>query len=129
MQPAAMAQGPAKPGDILNYQGQDREQRLIEQAKQEGTLALYTSLAPTESKPLAAAFEKKYGVKVEETFFSTTDEAMAADRDAYARFFGAMLDEGVLLPPSQFEAWFISLAHDREFIDETVAAARKAFRA
>ena len=65
MQPAAMAQGPAKPGDILNYQGQDREQRLIEQAKQEGTLALYTSLAPTESKPLAAAFEKKYGVKVE----------------------------------------------------------------
>jgi len=60
---------------------------------------------------------------------TSTDAAMAADRDAYARFFGAMLDEGVLLPPSQFEAWFISLAHDREFIDETVAAARKAFRA
>ena len=60
---------------------------------------------------------------------TSTDAAMAADRAAYARFFGAMLDEGVLLPPSQFEAWFISLAHDREFIDETVAAARKAFRA
>jgi len=65
MQPAAVAQGPAKPGDILNYQGQDREQRLLEMAKQEGTLTLYTSLAPTESKPLAAAFEKKTGVKVE----------------------------------------------------------------
>ena len=65
MQPAAVAQGPAKPGDILNYQGQDREQRLLEMAKQEGTLTIYTSLAPTESKPLAAAFEKKTGVKVE----------------------------------------------------------------
>ena len=54
---------------------------------------------------------------------------MASDRAAYARFFGAMLDGGILLPPSQFEAWFLSLAHDREFIEETVAAARKAFRA
>jgi len=35
---------------------------------------------------------------------TTTDEAMAADREAYARFFGAMLDAGILLPPSQFEA-------------------------
>ena len=38
-------------------------------------------------------------------------EALAADRDAYARFFGAMLDQGVLLPPSQFEAWFIGARH------------------
>jgi glutamate-1-semialdehyde 2,1-aminomutase len=60
---------------------------------------------------------------------TSTDAAMASDRAAYARFFGAMLDEGVLLPPSQFEAWFVSLAHDREFIEETIAAARKAFRA
>jgi glutamate-1-semialdehyde 2,1-aminomutase len=60
---------------------------------------------------------------------ASTDDAMASDRAAYARFFGAMLDEGVLLPPSQFEAWFISLAHDREFVEETVAAAHKAFRA
>jgi len=65
MQPAAIAQGPAKPGDILSYQGRDREQRLLEMAKQEGTLTLYTSLAPTESRPLAEAFEKKYGVKVD----------------------------------------------------------------
>jgi iron(III) transport system substrate-binding protein len=38
---------------------------LARQAKKEGTVVLYTSLAPTESKPLAEAFEKKYGVKVE----------------------------------------------------------------
>jgi glutamate-1-semialdehyde 2,1-aminomutase len=60
---------------------------------------------------------------------TTTDEAMASDRAAYARFFGAMLDAGVLLPPSQFEAWFISLAHDTATIDATLAAAREAFRA
>ncbi len=57
---------------------------------------------------------------------TTTDEAMAADREAYARFFGAMLDAGILLPPSQFEAWFISLAHGDEEIDATIAAARAA---
>lgn len=65
MPPAVMAQGPAKPGDILNYQGQDREKRLLEKAKQEGALTIYTSLAPTESQPLAQAFEQKYGIKVE----------------------------------------------------------------
>ncbi|NJD28072.1 MAG: glutamate-1-semialdehyde-2,1-aminomutase [Chloroflexi bacterium] len=58
-----------------------------------------------------------------------TEEALAADRDAYARFFGAMLDAGVLLPPSQFEAWFVSLAHGRSEIDTTIEAARGAFRA
>ncbi|HEX5589364.1 MAG TPA: glutamate-1-semialdehyde 2,1-aminomutase, partial [Candidatus Limnocylindrales bacterium] len=60
---------------------------------------------------------------------TTTDDAMASDRTAYARFFGAMLDAGVLLPPSQFEAWFLSLAHDPATIDELVAAARTAFLA
>jgi iron(III) transport system substrate-binding protein len=38
---------------------------VAERAKREGTLTLYTSLAPTESKPLADAFEKKYGVRVQ----------------------------------------------------------------
>jgi len=59
----------------------------------------------------------------------TYSEAMTADREAFARFFGAMLDAGVLLPPSQFEAWFLSLAHGRDVLDETIEAARAAFRA
>ena len=53
--------------------------------------------------------------------------ALASDRAAYARFFGSMLDQGVLLPPSQFEAWFPSMAHGRAEIDTTIAAARAAF--
>jgi glutamate-1-semialdehyde 2,1-aminomutase len=56
-------------------------------------------------------------------------EALASDRAAFARFFGAMLDRGVLLPPSQFEAWFVSFAHTDEDIDRTLQAAAAAFRA
>ncbi|HET9580705.1 MAG TPA: extracellular solute-binding protein, partial [Usitatibacter sp.] len=61
--PAAFAQSSSE--SLLRYAGPDREAKLVEQAKKEGTLVLYTSLAPTESKPLAEAFEKKHGVKVE----------------------------------------------------------------
>src|SRR5216683_1970003 len=50
---------------IYQYSGPDRDQRLVERAKQEGVVVIYTSLAPTESQPLAQAFEKKYRVKVE----------------------------------------------------------------
>lgn len=58
-----------------------------------------------------------------------TDYAAAARADAqrFRRFFHAMLARGVLLPPSQFEAWFISAAHGAREIDATVAAARDAF--
>jgi glutamate-1-semialdehyde 2,1-aminomutase len=56
-------------------------------------------------------------------------EALASDREAYARFFGAMLDRGILLPPSPFEAWFVSLAHADAEVDATVTAAREAFAA
>ncbi len=55
--------------------------------------------------------------------------ALASDRAAYARFFGAMLDQGVLLPPSQFEAWFVSMAHGPAEIEATLDAARTAFAA
>ena len=60
---------------------------------------------------------------------ATAEEAFTADRAAYGRFFGAMLDAGVLLAPSQFEAWFVSLAHGDAEIEETLAAAATAFAA
>lgn len=59
----------------------------------------------------------------------TCADAMASDRDAYARFFHAMLKQGVYLPPSQFEAWFLSLAHRSREVRTTLAAARRAFQA
>ncbi len=60
---------------------------------------------------------------------ATAEEAFTSDRAAYARFFGAMLDAGVLLAPSQFEAWFVSLAHGPAEIQETLVAAAAAFDA
>lgn len=56
-------------------------------------------------------------------------EAFACDRSAYARFFGAMLDLGILLPPSQFEAWFVSITHGQAEIEATLEAAGQAFLA
>ncbi len=56
------------------------------------------------------------------------DDADAVNRERYARFFRAMLARGVLLPPSPFEAAFISIAHDAAVIDETIAAAKEALR-
>jgi glutamate-1-semialdehyde 2,1-aminomutase len=49
--------------------------------------------------------------------------AKRSDADFYARFFHAMLDRGVYLAPSQYEAGFLSLAHDEAAIDRTIEAA------
>jgi glutamate-1-semialdehyde 2,1-aminomutase len=56
-------------------------------------------------------------------------QATAGDTAAYARFFHAMLDNGVHLPPSQYEAWFVGLAHEDKHVDQTIAAAERAFAA
>jgi glutamate-1-semialdehyde 2,1-aminomutase len=68
------------------------------------------------------------------TFFTDSEvtdwtTAARADRDRYGRFFHAMLEAGVYLAPSQFEAGFIGAAHTDELIDRTIEAARGAFRA
>jgi glutamate-1-semialdehyde 2,1-aminomutase len=52
--------------------------------------------------------------------------AKRADTDAFARFFNRMLDRGVYLPPAQFEAAFVSLAHTEADIDRAIEAARSA---
>ncbi len=57
------------------------------------------------------------------------DDAQTCDTAAYARFFQAMLAQGIYLPPSQFEAWFLSGAHRTADVDATIRAARKAFKA
>ena len=67
------------------------------------------------------------------TLFFTESEvadyasAKRSDTKRFAAFFHAMLERGVYLPPSQFEAAFVSLAHTEEDLDATAAAAREAF--
>ena len=52
-------------------------------------------------------------------------DAMESDRERFKRYFHGMLEEGVYLAPSQFEAGFISTAHSEQDIATTVEAARK----
>lgn len=54
--------------------------------------------------------------------------ALKADAKRYGRFFHAMLERGVYLPPSQFEAWFCSTAHDDQAVAQTLKAATAAFK-
>jgi glutamate-1-semialdehyde 2,1-aminomutase len=68
------------------------------------------------------------------TLFFGVDEvrdfrtASAADTAAFARFFGAMIERGVNLPPSQFEAWFVSLAHGEQEVSAILSVARDALQ-
>jgi len=55
-------------------------------------------------------------------------EAKKSDTARFAKFFHAMLERGILLPPSQFEALFVSAAHTDEESDATVRAARESLR-
>jgi len=55
------------------------------------------------------------------------DSADKSDVEAFGRFFRAMLENGIYLPPSQFEAAFLSVAHTDEDIQQTIAAAKQAF--
>jgi len=55
------------------------------------------------------------------------DDATACDTERFAQFFRGMLERGVLLPPSQFETWFVSLAHDAKVVDQTIEKAGEVF--
>ena len=50
------------------------------------------------------------------------DDARRCDREMFARYFHAMLDRGIYLPPAPFETMFISLAHSTDDLDKTIAA-------
>ncbi len=55
-------------------------------------------------------------------------DAMKSDRERFKKYFHGMLNEGIYLAPSQFEAGFISTAHARADIDKTVRAAAKVMK-
>jgi len=100
-------------------------------------LELYDQLEARAARLCASAPE---GVTVNRvgsmfTWFFTSEpvtdfeSAKKSDTARFGRFFRAMLDRGVYLAPSQFEAAFLSAAHSERDIDETIAAASEAFQA
>ena len=69
-----------------------------------------------------------FGLYFAEQIPSSYAEVMRADVPRFNKFFHAMLDQGVYLAPSAFEAGFVSAAHDDAVLDQTFDAARKAFK-
>ena len=70
-----------------------------------------------------------FGLYFSETPPTSFAEVMQMDKEKFNRFFHAMLDQGVYLAPSAFEAGFVSAAHTEADIAATLEAARKAFAA
>ncbi len=56
------------------------------------------------------------------------EDALRADRDAFRSFFATMLDQGIYVAPSPFEAWFVGAAHTDAVIEQTLSAMRRALR-
>jgi len=67
-----------------------------------------------------------FGLFFAESPIQSWEDARLADTERFAAFHRAMLEHGVYLAPSQFEAWFLSTAHGDDEIDATIAAAREA---
>ncbi|WP_077730478.1 glutamate-1-semialdehyde 2,1-aminomutase [Methylocaldum sp. 14B] len=63
----------------------------------------------------------------EEKAIDSFEKVMGCDQERFKRFFHAMLDEGVYLAPSAFEAGFVSAAHDFDVLDQTLQAAERVF--
>ena len=77
----------------------------------------------------AQALGGMFGIYFASAVPESYDEVMACDKTRFNHFFHAMLDAGIYLAPSAYEAGFVSSAHGNVEIDETVAAADRAFAA
>jgi len=70
-----------------------------------------------------------FGLYFMKTCPASFNEIMQSDKEAFNKFFHSMLDSGIYLGPSAFEAGFVSAAHSDSDITLTIAAAKKAFSA
>lgn len=98
---------PARGGNVRRAKGN----RPLREARGTRTSEARTQGAPDQSGQLSPVYDM------------TT--ASTNDRQQFTRFFHNMLAQGIYLPPSPFEAWFISLAHTHQDIEKTIQAARK----
>ena len=77
----------------------------------------------------AQSIGSMFGLYFRDSPPTSFDQVMEADRERFNRFFHAMLERGVYLAPSAYEAGFVSAAHGSAEIEATLAAARGAFAA
>ena len=123
--PLAMAAGIAT---IAGLKGGDTYERLA--AKTSRLAAGLEKAARIAGTPVTInAVTGMLTVFFSEDPVTDLETAKASDTARFARFFHEMLERGVYLPPSQFEAWMLSLAHSEIDIVMTVEAALESFRA
>jgi len=103
--------------DALAARTRELTEGLTQVARQVGV--------PFAAQSVGGMFGIYFAATVPETF----DTVMMCDKDRFNRFFHAMLDAGVYLAPSAFEAGFVSAAHSAADIAETLARAERAFAA
>ncbi len=123
--PLAMAAG-TEALSILSeagtYEKLDKQTALLAQGLERAAAKVGVRLSVTRAGSMLTPFFNTGDV-------TDYDSALSSDTALYARFFNHMLEQGIYLPPSQFEAVFTSLAHTEEDIDKTLAAASVAFGA
>ena len=131
--PLAMAAGVATLRELRPERYADLESRVdrLVAGLAGGAEAAGRSVSIGRSGPLLTVFFRPAGADFDGDDGAPLDaaEALSCDRAAFAALFGAMLDRGILLPPSQFEAWFPGFAHGDAEIDAILAAASEAFAA
>ena len=121
--PLAMAAGIAALDLICEQKTWDELEARASQLEEGMAAAARKAGIPTRQTRVGTMFT---------TFFSDVqpadwDSVKGADKVRFGRFFRAMLENGVYLAPSQFEAGFLSIQHDEHVISDTIAAAERAF--
>ena len=108
-------------------------QRGIYEDLEEKSKHLFEGLVDAAQKAMMAINPTRIGSLL--CLFFTSEKvinyatAKKSDTAAFSRFFSAMLEQGIYLPPSQFEALFLSTAHSHQDIEQTLKVARTAFKA
>jgi glutamate-1-semialdehyde 2,1-aminomutase len=121
--PVAVAAG-AKTLEIISRAGffeclSEQTQKLMSGLKREADLAKIPFSVDSVGGMFGFYFSDKVPVSYE--------EVTKTDIESFKRFFHAMLDAGVYLAPSAYEAGFTSIAHDNKIVDEIITAAKKSF--
>lgn len=117
--PLAAAAGLATLEELVNDPPYDRLERLTASLETELRAALEGRRACVQR--VGSLLTVFFGVDRVRHY----DDALMADTAAFGSFFRGMLGEGIWLPPSQYEAWFVSAAHTEADVERTMGAVRK----
>lgn len=122
--PLAMASGLAALEELKQPGAYDRLEQLGEQLEEGMRFAAKNAGVAVTFQRIGSMF---CGYFTDQPVHNLSD-AMNSDREKFGKYFHGMMEEGIYLAPSQFEAGFISLAHTEDYIQRTVRAAEKVMK-